>query len=75
MEMNLQDVMTIINTVGFPIFVAIIMMWLYYKMTISHKEEMRMMSEAIDNNTLAMSQIKTQLEAFMQSLMKERQHD
>lgn len=73
--MNLQDVMTIINTVGFPIFVAIIMMWLYYKMTISHKEEMRMMSEAIDNNTLAMSQIKTQLEAFMQSLMKERQHD
>ena len=75
MEVNLQDVMTIINTVGFPIFVAIIMMWLFYKMTISHKEEMRMMSDAIDNNTLAMSQIKTQLEAFMQTLMKERQHD
>lgn len=75
MEVNLQDFMTIINTVGFPIFVAIIMMWLFYKMTLSHKEEMRVMSEAIDNNTLAMSQIKTQLEAFMQTLMKERQHD
>lgn len=70
MEMDLQDIITIINSVGFPIFVAVIMMYLFYKMTISHKEDMRVMSEAIDNNTLAMSQIKTQLEAFMQNIGK-----
>lgn len=70
MEMNLQDVITIINSVGFPIFVAVIMMYLFYKMTITHKEEMQVMSEAIDNNTLAMSQIKTQLEAFLQTVNK-----
>lgn len=70
MEMDLQDIITIINSVGFPIFVAIIMMYLFYKMTITHKEEMQVMSEAIDNNTLAMSQIKTQLEAFMQNIGK-----
>ena len=72
MEMDLQDIITIINSVGFPIFVAVIMMYLFYKMTISHKEDMRVMSEAIDNNTLAMSQIKTQLEAFMQNIGKMR---
>ena len=72
MEMDLQDIITIINSVGFPIFVAVIMMYLFYKMTITHKEEMQVMSEAIDNNTLAMSQIKTQLEAFMQNIGKMR---
>ena len=31
MEVNVQDVLQIINTVGFPIFVALFMMFINYK--------------------------------------------
>jgi len=72
MEINITDVMQIINTVGFPIFVALFMMFINYKNSKEHKEEMKVMSDAVDNNTLAMTQIKMQMETVISHLLGEK---
>ena len=72
MEANVQDVLQIINTVGFPIFVALFMMFINYKNSKEHKEEMKVMSDAVDNNTLAMTQIKMQMETVISHLLGEK---
>lgn len=62
---NINDLISIINGVGFPMFIALIMLLYTYKQTQTHKEEVKMLSDTIDNNTLAMTQIKTEIETFL----------
>ena len=73
--MDAQEIITLVNTLGFPIFVCIVMMFLVWKIVITHKDEMKMMSDTIDNNTLAMSQIKTQLETVIKYMMGNRNNE
>lgn len=55
--MNIQDIISIISTVGFPIACCLVCFWYIYHSQKSHKEEMDKMSEAINNNTLVMQQL------------------
>lgn len=50
--MDVQTLTTLISTVGFPI-VCVIFMWKYISTT------MKEVSKAIDNNTLAITELKT----------------
>lgn len=50
--MDIQTLTTLISTVGFPI-VCVIFMWKYIATT------MKEVSKAIDNNTLAITELKT----------------
>lgn len=50
--MDIQTLTTLISTVGFPI-VCVIFMWKYISTT------MKEVSKAIDNNTLAITELKT----------------
>lgn len=60
--MNIDLIMQIITTVGFPICCCIAMGWYINKQSMQHKEEMNAMAEAINKNTLVMEKLLTKLE-------------
>lgn len=74
MEVDIEKITQLINSVGFPIAIAVILLWAMYKMMQSHKEELKIMGDSIDNNTLALTQIKTQMETFL-SFIKDWHND
>lgn len=55
--MDTQAIMTAISTVGFPIVMSLILIYLVYKQGEDHKEEMNQMRESINNNTLALQHL------------------
>ena len=60
--MNIQDILSIVTTVGFPIAVCLICFWYINKNEEAHKEEVDKLSAAINNNTLVMQQLMDKLE-------------
>lgn len=69
----MQDITTIISTVGFPIASAIAIAW-YAKYTndnyradlketnLQHKEEVKAMTDALNNNTIVLTKLCERLE-------------
>lgn len=59
--MDLNTVMTAISSLGFPIAMCIAMFWYMTKQTETHKEEVAKMTEALNNNTLALSRLEMKM--------------
>ena len=55
--MDIQTILQAISTVGFPIVVAAAMFWKMNKQDEDHKAEMGKVTEAINNNTLALQRL------------------
>lgn len=60
----MQEIETLITTVGFPIAMCLLFAWYIYKRDekdsnkdIEHKQEVDKLSEAITNNTIVMEKI------------------
>ena len=51
-------VIDFINNVGFPIAVAAAMFWKMNKQDDDHKEEITKVTEALNNNTIAITQLR-----------------
>ena len=51
----------VIQTLGFPIAVAIAMFWQNTKLQEQHKEEMSKITEALNNNTIALTELKDKI--------------
>lgn len=51
----------VIQTLGFPIAVAIAMFWQNTKLQEQHKEEMTKITEALNNNTIALTELKDKI--------------
>ena len=60
--MDIGAIQTTISNLGFPIACVIAMFWMMNKEREDHKEEMEKVTEALNNNTLAL----TELRAMMQ---------
>lgn len=58
----MNEVVTLITNVGFPIGLTLILLWYIYDSNNKHKEEMDKMSEALNNNTLALTKFIDRLE-------------
>ena len=63
-EIIMQEIETLITTVGFPIAMCLLFAWYIYKRDerdsakdSEHKEEVNKLSEAITNNTVVMEKI------------------
>lgn len=52
--MNVNDIITAISTLGFPIVMCVALFWKMNKQDEEHKSEMDKVSEALNNNTLAL---------------------
>ncbi len=60
--MSIQDILSIVTTVGFPIAVCLICFWYINKTEEAHKAEIDKLSAALNNNTLVMQQLIDKLE-------------
>lgn len=58
----MNEVVTLITNVGFPIGLTLILLWYIYDSNNKHKEEMDKMSEALNNNTVALTKLIDRLE-------------
>lgn len=58
----LQTVINLIKDLGFPIAVCIAMFWLNNKQVEQHKEEMAKVTDALNNNTLALTELRDRLD-------------
>lgn len=59
---TLQNVINLIKDLGFPIAVCIAMFWMNNKQTEQHREEMTKITEALNNNTLALTELRDRLD-------------
>lgn len=60
--MALQDIVSVISTVGFPIVACGAMFWKVNKQDEQHQEEMDKMTTALENNTLAINSLMDKLD-------------
>lgn len=58
----MNDIMTAISTVGFPIVCTLMMGYLLIEEQKNHKEEMNQLKDAINSNTIVMTELKQYLE-------------
>lgn len=56
--MDLGAIQTIISNLGFPIACVVAMFWMMNKEREDHKEEMQKVTEALENNTLALTELR-----------------
>lgn len=57
----MEEVVQIISQLGFPIAVCIYLFWSQNKEREDHKAETKAMTEALENNTIALEKILTKL--------------
>ena len=60
--MEFNDIITAICTVGFPIVAYGALFWYVLKKDTEHKSEVEKMTEAINNNTIALAKLIERLE-------------
>ena len=60
--MDIQTILQAVGSVGFPIVACAAMFWLNYKTGERHREEMNKITEAVNNNTLAITKLTSELE-------------
>ena len=53
----MENIVSVISTVGFPITMTLILLWYIYDSNNKHKEEIDKMSEALNNNTIAITKL------------------
>lgn len=58
----MNDIITAISTVGFPIVCTLMMGYLLIEEQKNHKEEMNQLKDAINSNTIVMTELKQYLE-------------
>lgn len=61
--MSLELITSAISSLGFPIAVCIALFWHMNKQTEMHKEEIQKMTEALNNNTLAINRLEVKIGA------------
>lgn len=59
----MQDIVTAISTVGFPIVMCILMYVMNDKQDIRHAEEIEKVTNALNNNTLVMQKLVDKLDS------------
>lgn len=60
--MDITNVIQAISTVGFPIAMCLILMWYIKSNDDNHKEEMDKITDALNNNTVALTKLASKLD-------------
>lgn len=55
--MDVNAIIQIVSSVGFPIAACLICFWYVNKLTETHKEEVNKLTDALNNNTLVMQKL------------------
>lgn len=55
--MDVETIVQIISTVGFPIAMCVVLIWYIKDMADKHKQEIEKFTEALNNNTLVLQKL------------------
>lgn len=53
----MNEVVTLISTVGFPAAMCVLLMWYVYKMQEQHGKEIKDLKDALNKNTIAVTRL------------------
>ena len=53
----MNEIATIISSLGFPVVACSALAWYIYKLTNNHKEEVKALADCIDRNTRAIEKL------------------
>lgn len=67
----MQEVLTAIATVGFPIVACIALFYYIYKQGERHKEEINALTQALNNNTVVLAKLSEKIDVLTQERVKE----
>lgn len=59
--MDGNTLVTLISTVGFPIAACCALFWHNWKLQENHKEELNKITEAVNNNTIALTKLANEI--------------
>lgn len=59
--MDFASIVQAIGTLGFPICMCLVMFYYMTKQTETHKEEVAKMTEALNNNTIALNRLEMKI--------------
>lgn len=60
--MDVTVLTQLVGSLGFPIAMCIAMLWMLNKTNENHKTEMEKITEALNNNTVALTQLSAKIE-------------
>ena len=72
---DLSWITDLITSVGFPIFVALYLLWQANKEEQTHKEEVKELSNALNNNTIVLQKIVDKMDDMKNIAEKARDRD
>ena len=61
----MEQIVTLISNVGFPIAVSLVLMWQLKDVTTNHKEETKEFTEALNKNTLVLQSLSEKLDEVL----------
>lgn len=67
---DLSWITDLITSVGFPIFVALYLLWQANKEEQTHRQEVKDLSEALNNNTLVLQKIVDKMDIMREIAQK-----
>lgn len=59
--MDLSSIISVIGSLGFPIAACVAMFYYMTKITEAHKEEVAKITEALNNNTIALTRLESKI--------------
>lgn len=59
--MDLSSIVSVIGSLGFPIAACVAMFYYMTKITEAHKEEVAKITEALNNNTIALTRLESKI--------------
>lgn len=60
--MDATVITQLVGSLGFPIALCIALLWILVKFSEQHREEMNKITEALNNNTVAITQLTAKIE-------------
>ena len=59
--MDVSTISQLIGSLGFPIVVSLLLIYMNYKQSEEHKQEMEKITESLNNNTVALTKLTERL--------------
>lgn len=65
--MDLSAITNLISTIGFPIAISLVLMWYIMKLNDNHSNEVKALTNALNNNTVILQRVCDKLDLELDS--------
>lgn len=69
----METILQAIGQYGFPVVIALVVLWYCVRMMDSHKEETKELTNAINNNNVALAELRTMITTLLDEIRKDKE--